>query len=74
VSGTDDMHLIGDKWGRIRNIDVCSEEAPTITWPYMLWVKPTSQSLRVRNRTDTAWVTIGGGNSDDMSALVWIGW
>lgn len=61
MSGNDDTHVIGDEWGRIKNIDVCSEAEPTTTWPYMMWIQPSAQTLRIRNRTNTAWATVGGG-------------
>lgn len=60
MSGHDDTHLIGDKWGRIKNIDICSEAEPTTTWPYMMWIKPSTAELKVRNKADTAWVGVGG--------------
>lgn len=61
MSGHDDTHLIGDEWGRVKNIDICSEAEPITTWPYMMWIQPSTQNIRVRNRADTGWITVGGG-------------
>lgn len=60
MSGHDKMHLIGDRHGRVRNIDVCAEGEPTTTWPYMLWIKPSTGAIKVRNAADTGWVSVGG--------------
>lgn len=61
MSGSDKMHLIHDEWGRARNIDIASETEPTETWPYMLWLKVSTATLKVRNLTNSAWVTVGTG-------------
>lgn len=61
MTGTDKTHLISDRWARIINIDLCSEVEPTTTEPYMAWIQPSTQLLKIRNGTDTAWLEIGGG-------------
>lgn len=59
MSGHDAMHPIADVWGRLKNFDFCAEEAPVITWPYMLWIKPSTREMKVRNMADTAWQDVG---------------
>jgi len=62
MPGNDVIHPICDRWGRQRNWDFCSVAEPARTWPYMLWISPAEQRLRVRNASDDDWIAIGGGN------------
>lgn len=61
MSGSDKMHPIADWWGRIHNFDFCSETEPANPLPYMTWINPTTQEIKVRNRANTAWIPISGG-------------
>lgn len=70
MAGTNGMHPITDKWGRLRNFDFCSETEPTKTWPYMAWINPASGELKVRNRTDTDWIAVGGTGGGDEKVKV----
>lgn len=68
MPGNDKTHIIADKWGRIRNLDVCAETEPTQTWPYMMWIQPSTETLKVRNQADDGWISIGGGGGAPIDA------
>jgi len=44
----------------MQNFDFCATVEPTRTWPYMLWINPQEQRLRVRGAQDDDWIVIGG--------------
>jgi hypothetical protein len=60
MPGNDVIHPIYDRWGRLINFDFCSEIEPTETRPYMTWIDPGAQVLKVRAQDDSDWLTIGG--------------
>ena len=61
MSGHDEMHPIADRWGRIKNFDFCSEEEPVVTWHYMLWIQPSTATIKVRDKDDKDWIIIVQG-------------
>lgn len=64
MSSTDHIHPIYDQFGRQRNFDFCAEAEPAETWPYMLWINPSTQAVKVRDKDDAGWITVGGGAGD----------
>lgn len=70
MAGNDKTHPIADEWGRIKNFDFCAEEEPTTTWPYMVWIQPSTGSLKVRNWLDTEWVSLATADHGQLVGLL----
>jgi len=74
MPGDNVIHPIYDRWGRLINFDFCSEVEPPETRPYMTWINPDARQLKVRDKDDAGWTTIGGagggGAPEDAQYLV----